>query len=171
MWIWRLAEDRWPKVRQRLDFYHTVQYLAAVGRALSGEDKEKFKVWLKPSAKQLKNESAESHPATGRTVDPMPSGPAAQAVAKEVDYFTNIKGESTTEPDGVRAYPLAAVRWKRPGDKLNAGSADGTVLEPGGDEALLCGNVLAQRPAGTCSSPTPLSTLQEIEMRTQQHRD
>jgi hypothetical protein len=33
-----------------LDFYHAVQHLAAVGRALFGEDREKLKTWLKPLA-------------------------------------------------------------------------------------------------------------------------
>ena len=32
VWLWRLADDRWPQARQRLDFYHAVQHL--VGRAL-----------------------------------------------------------------------------------------------------------------------------------------
>jgi hypothetical protein len=48
VWIWRLASDRFPQARQRLDFYHAVQHLAAVGRALVGDDKVKFKAmqWL-----------------------------------------------------------------------------------------------------------------------------
>jgi hypothetical protein len=43
VWIWRLADDRFPEARQRLDFYHAVQHLAVVGRALFGEDKDKLK--------------------------------------------------------------------------------------------------------------------------------
>src|SRR6185503_5167308 len=39
VWIWRLADDRFPQARQRLDFYHAVEHLVAVGRALFGEDK------------------------------------------------------------------------------------------------------------------------------------
>jgi hypothetical protein len=27
VWIWRLADDRWPQARQRLDFYHFGQFL------------------------------------------------------------------------------------------------------------------------------------------------
>ncbi len=54
----RLADDRWPQARQRLDFYHAVQHLAAVGRALFGEDKAKLTTWLKPLVKQLKNQSS-----------------------------------------------------------------------------------------------------------------
>src|SRR5579864_6033728 len=57
-WIWRLADDRFKEARQRLDFYHAVQHLAAVGRALFGEDKDKLKAWLRPLAKQLKNQSS-----------------------------------------------------------------------------------------------------------------
>src|SRR5208283_1634913 len=48
VWIWRLADDRWPQARQRLDFYHAVQHLAAVGQALWGEDKAQLKAWFKP---------------------------------------------------------------------------------------------------------------------------
>jgi hypothetical protein len=46
VWIWRLA------------FYQAVQHLASVGRALFGEDKEKYRAWLKLLIKQLKNQSA-----------------------------------------------------------------------------------------------------------------
>ena len=58
VWIWRLADDRWPQARQRLDFYHAVQHLVAVGRALFGEDKGQFTAWLKPLVRQLKNDAA-----------------------------------------------------------------------------------------------------------------
>ena len=58
VWSWRLADDRFPQARQRLDFYHAVQHLVAVGRALFGEDKVQFKTWLKPLVQQLKNHSA-----------------------------------------------------------------------------------------------------------------
>jgi hypothetical protein len=50
--------DFFINVRQRLDFYHDVQHLAAVGRAIHGEDKEKYRMWLKPLVRQFKNQSA-----------------------------------------------------------------------------------------------------------------
>jgi len=37
-----LADDRFPQARQRLDYYHAVQHLAAVGRALFGQDSQKL---------------------------------------------------------------------------------------------------------------------------------
>jgi len=57
VWIWRLADDRFPHAKQRLDFYHAV-HIGLVGRALFGEDKEKYRTWLKPLISQLKNQSA-----------------------------------------------------------------------------------------------------------------
>ena len=52
--IWRLADDRFPAARQRLDFYHAVQHLAAVGHAVCGEDQAKLQAWLHPLVRQLK---------------------------------------------------------------------------------------------------------------------
>jgi hypothetical protein len=45
VWIWRLADDRFSQARQRLDYYHAVQHLAAAGRTLFGEDNGKLRNW------------------------------------------------------------------------------------------------------------------------------
>ncbi len=140
VWIWRLADDRWPQARQRLDFYHAVQHLAAVGRALFGEDKEKLKAWLKPLVKQLKHQSSlKVIRQLEEALSAMPSGPAAQTVAKEVDYFHEHQermdyraGRRAGEPIG--SGPVEATcrqtqcRFKRPGQ----------FWSQAGDEALLC---------------------------------
>ena len=140
MWIWRLAEDRWPQARQRLDFYHAVQHLAAVGRAIFGEDKAKLKNWFQPLVRQLKNQS--SLKVIGQLEEVlvgMPQSPAAQAIAKEVDYFREHKdrmdyraGRRAGEPIG--SGPVEATcrqiqcRFKRPGQ----------FWSQAGDEALMC---------------------------------
>lgn len=141
VWIWRLADDRWPQARQRLDFYHAVQHLAAVGRALFGEDKEKLKSWLKPLVKQLKHQSAlkviqqleEALAALPR------GGAAAQAVAQEVEYFHEHR-ERMDYRAGVRA-----------GEPIGSGPVEATCRQAQcrfkrtgqfwsvkGDEALMC---------------------------------
>ena len=62
--------------------------MVAVGRALYGEDKEKFKTWFRPLAQQLKNESSVKVIKTLEEVlTGLPSGAVAQAVTKEVEYF------------------------------------------------------------------------------------
>lgn len=140
VWIWRLADDRFPQARQRLDFYHAVQHLAAVGRAIHGEDKEKYRAWLKPLVRQLKNQSAlKVIGQLEEALAQMPGGTAAQAVAKEVAYFHEHQarmdyraGRRAGEPIG--SGPVEATcrqiqcRFKRPGQ----------FWSKQGDEALLC---------------------------------
>lgn len=135
-----LADDRFPQARQRLDFYHAVQHLAAVGRALFGEDPERLKAWLKPLVKQLKNESAvKVIRQLEAALAGLPAGPAAEAVAKEVHYFHDHQprmdyraGRRAGEPIG--SGPVEATcrqsqcRFKRPGQ----------FWSTTGDEALLC---------------------------------
>lgn len=139
VWIWRLADDRWPQAKQRLDFYHAVQHLVAVGRALFGEDKEQLSAWLKPLVRQLKNESAvKVIRQLEEALAALPSGAVADAVAKEVRYFHEHQdrmdyraGRRAGEPIG--SGPVEATchqtqcRFKRPGQ----------FWTQAGDEALL----------------------------------
>jgi hypothetical protein len=139
-WIWRLADDRFPEARQRLDFYHAVQHLASVGRALFGEDKEKYRSWLKPLVQQLKNQSAvKVIDQLQEALEQMPAGDPAQRVAKEIAYFQEHQsrmdyraGRRAGEPMG--SGPVEATcrqtqcRFKRPGQ----------FWSQRGDEALLC---------------------------------
>jgi hypothetical protein len=140
VWIWRLADDRFGQARQRLDFYHAVQHLAAVGRALHGEDKNKFKSWLRPLVKQLKNES--SIKVIQQLEDilvHLPAGATAEAVAKEVNYLREHQDRMDYRAGARRGEPIGSgaiestcrqtqCRFKRPGQ----------YWSPQGDEALLC---------------------------------
>lgn len=140
VWIWRLADDRWPQAKQRLDFYHAVQHLVAVGRALHGDDRGAFKAWLKPLVRQLKNESAVK---VIRQLDAalagLPASPSAETVAKEVAYLKTHQdrmdyraGRRAGEPIGSGPVEAtcrqAQCRFKRPGQ----------FWSTDGDEALLC---------------------------------
>lgn len=140
VWIWRLADDRWPQARQRLDFYHAVQHLAAVGRALYGEDKERLNTWLKPLVRQLKQDSAVK--VVGQLEDilaALPAGAAAEPVAREVDYFRAHQGRMDYRRARRAGQPIGSgpveatcrqyqCRFKRPGQ----------FWSQSGDEALLC---------------------------------
>jgi len=140
VWIWRLADDRFPQARQRLDFYHAVQHLAAVGRAVFGDDTTKLKAWLKPLVRQLKNESAiKVIRQLEEVLAGLPAGAASQAVRKEVHYFHEHEkrmdyraGRRRGEPIG--SGPVEATcrqsqcRFKRTGQ----------FWSQQGDEALLC---------------------------------
>jgi hypothetical protein len=140
VWIWRLADDRFPEARQRLDFYHAVQHLAAVGRTLFGQDQAKLKAWLKPLVKQLKNESATkviNH--LEEALAQLPGGPAAEAVQREVNYFHEHEDRMDYRAGRRRGEPIGSgpveatcrqnqCRFKRPGQ----------FWSQTGDEALLC---------------------------------
>jgi hypothetical protein len=140
VWIWRLADDRWPQAKQRLDYYHAVQHLAAVGRELWGEDKAKFNAWLKPLVHQLKNESAlKVIRQLDQALAGLPAGPRAETVAQEIAYLKEHQdrmdyraGRRAGEPIGSGAVEAtcrqAQCRFKRPGQFWSSA----------GDEALLC---------------------------------
>jgi hypothetical protein len=140
VWIWRLADDRFKEARQRLDYYHAVQHLAAVGRALFGEDNVKFREWLRPLAQQLKNQS--SIKVVHQLEDILaawPPGASAEVVQREVNYFHEHQdrmdyraGRRRGEPIGSGAIEStcrqAQCRFKRPGQ----------YWSQRGDESLLC---------------------------------
>jgi hypothetical protein len=140
VWIWRLADDRFPEARQRLDYYHAVQHLAAVGKALFGADKDKLKQWLKPLAKQLKNQSAAKVISQLEEIlEGLPGNAARVEVEKEVNYLREHQermdyrnGSRRGEPIGSGAIEStcrqAQCRFKRPGQ----------YWSKEGDEALLC---------------------------------
>jgi len=140
VWIWRLADDRFKDARQRLDYYHAVQHLAVVGRALFGEDKGKFQEWLRPLAQQLKNQSAIKvvHQLEDILAE-LPAGASAEVVQREVNYFHEHQdrmdyraGRRRGEPIGSGAIEStcrqAQCRFKRPGQ----------YWSQRGDESLLC---------------------------------
>jgi hypothetical protein len=140
VWIWRLADDRFPAARQRLDFYHAAQHLAAVGRALHGEDREQLQAWLHPLVRQLKNDSAVK---VVRQLEEvlvgLPAGPARATVQTEVNYFHEHQARMDYRAARRRGEPIGSgaieatcrqyqCRFKRPGQFWSAR----------GDESLLC---------------------------------
>jgi hypothetical protein len=140
VWIWRLADDRFPQARQRLDFYHAVQHLVAVGRALFGQDKVKFKTWIKPLAHQLKNHSAIK--VIGQLEEALAGlqgQPAEEEVTREVNYFREHEKRMDYRAGARRGEPIGSgpaeatcrqmqCRFKRPGQ----------FWSQQGDEALMC---------------------------------
>lgn len=140
VWIWRLADDRFPGARQRLDFYHAVQHLAAVGHALHGENRAQLHAWLQPLVRQLKNDSAVKVVRQLETVlAALPAGPARAIVQTEVNYFHEHQprmdyraGRRKGEPIGSGAIEATCrqyqCRFKRPGQ----------FWSEDGDESLLC---------------------------------
>jgi hypothetical protein len=139
VWIWRLADDRFPAARQRLDFYHAVQHLGAIARLVCGEDHARQQAWLKPLVRQLKNDSAvKVVRQLEEILAALPAGPAAAALRTEVDYFRTHEKRMDYRQARRRGEPLGSgaveatcrqqqCRFKRPGQ----------FWSRAGDEALL----------------------------------
>ena len=109
VWIWRLAEDRFPQAHPRLDFYHAAPHLAVVGRALFGEDQGKLKTWLKPLVQQLKNQSAV------KVIRPreealagLKDRAAVEAVTRQVNYFHEQEARRDDRAGARRGEPLGS---------------------------------------------------------------
>jgi hypothetical protein len=54
-WIWNMADERFPRARGTLDFYHASQHLWAVAHALAGGDEERARQWVRPVLHQLRH--------------------------------------------------------------------------------------------------------------------
>jgi len=58
VWIWNLAQDRFPGARQRLDPWHALQHLWTVAHALHPEDEVAASAWIKPLKDKLLDSKA-----------------------------------------------------------------------------------------------------------------
>jgi len=141
VWIWRLVDDRFPQARQRLDFYHAVQHLAAVGRAVFGDDASQLKAWLRPLVQQLKHAAAvKVIRKLGDLLRSLPTATAVrEVVQREVHYFEEHQGRMDYRAARRRGEPIGSgpveatcrqsqCRFKRTGQFWSST----------GDEALLC---------------------------------
>ena len=90
-----------------------MQPLAAVGRALFGQEPEKPKAWLRPRVRQLKHESAVK---VVRQLEEMlaglSAGPTAQTVAREANDFHEHRKRMDYRA-ALRTTPLPMPRKRR----------------------------------------------------------
>jgi hypothetical protein len=139
-WIWKLVEDRFAHARQRLDYYHAMQHLAAVGRAVCGEDAKALRTWLRPLARQLKqSKTLQVISSIEQALESLGGRKEAQQVREQLAYFKKqqgrmdyAQGKRLSEPIGSGAIEATCrqyqCRFKRPGQ----------FWSRAGDEALLC---------------------------------
>jgi hypothetical protein len=128
VWIGRWADDRFPHAQPRLAFYHAVQHLAAVGRAVCGADAATWQAWLAPLPRQLKHAPAiNGVHRLEEVLAPWPTGPAAAVVQREVQYghehqdrMDSAGARRRGEPSGSGAVAATCrqyqCRFKRPGE-------------------------------------------------------
>ena len=139
VWIWNLAQDRFPQARQQLDLFHAKQHLWTVAHELHGSGSAQARAWVEPLLKQLENGQAPR--VIDRLEEMLRELPESQAkvVGREVEYFKNNRHRMDYRAAKKRGEPLGSgaiestcrqyqCRFKRPGQ----------FWSTQGDEAIMC---------------------------------
>jgi len=139
VWIWKLAADRFPQARQRLDPWHALQHLWTVAHALHPEDEAKAAAWLKP----LKDKLLESQAA--EVVEELDSvlkrlrGSRREAVQTERDYLANNQERLDYKGAKERGEPLGSGAMESTCKQYQVRfHRSGQFWTQKGDEALMC---------------------------------
>ena len=139
VWIWNLANDRFPQARQRLDAYHAKQHLWAVADALHGAGTPAARGWVEPLLAKLERSGAPPVIADLREVLTSLDAARQAIVLREINYLDSHRnrmdyaaGKQRGEPIGSGAIESTCrqyqCRFKRPGQ----------FWTKTGDEALMC---------------------------------
>lgn len=138
VWIWKIAEDRFPNARKRLDFYHASQHLWAVANECHGVGTQEARAWVEPLLHQLKHGGEAGVVKTMTELAQTVGEPLQQMAQREANYFQTHKdhldyarGSTLGEPIGSGAIESTCrqyqCRFKRCGQ----------FWSTDGDEALL----------------------------------
>jgi len=142
----------------RLDSWHAVEHLAAVGEARFGEDSATMAAWLEPLKRQVKNESAvkvirQLEDLLGELEEAARRGkrwPGKWPICGSTRGGWTIGGRS----GGKNRW--AVGRWRRPARSISAGSsARGSFGVRLGTKRYCVWTPSGATSAGICSSRTP----------------
>ena len=90
VWLWKIAEDRFPEADGTLDFYHAAEHLWVVGNALYGEGTAAARQWVEQQRQNLRHGQQRK---VLRTLDALATItrelPVAKLVEGEHRYFQN----------------------------------------------------------------------------------
>jgi hypothetical protein len=138
VWIWNLAEDRFPDAVQRLDLFHANTYLWAVANELHGPGTREARQWVKPLLRQIRDDQVAKVITQLEALTPQLTSAAAKAAQQTIEYYQNNQkrmrykeGRQRNEPVGSGAIESTCrqlqCRMKRCGQ----------FWSTRGDEALL----------------------------------
>jgi len=127
VWIWNLAQDRFPWAEGTLDFFHASQHLWAVAHALFGEQGDGAQKWVQPLLHQLRHGE---HGRVLKRLDGLRRKHAqsefAGVLEREWGYFDSHKEHLDYQAKAERGEPIGSgaveslckqyqIRFKRPG--------------------------------------------------------
>jgi hypothetical protein len=139
VWIWRLAADRFPQARQRLDPWHALQHLWTVAHALHPEDEAKAAAWLKPLKDKLLESQAAEVVGELDSVLKRLRGSRREVVQTERNYLLNNQERLDYKGAKERGEPLGSGAMESTCKQYQVRfHRSGQFWTREGDEALMC---------------------------------
>jgi len=87
LWIWNLAQDRFPHARQQLDLFHAEEHLWAVARDLYGKGTPQAQAWIGPLLQQIRDDQTVAVIATLAELKPRLLQAQQKKIQTEIEYF------------------------------------------------------------------------------------
>lgn len=156
LWIWNLAQDRFPDARQQLDLFHAEEHLWAVAHDLHGKGTAQAQAWVAPLLQQIRDDQTVGVIATLNQLKPRLLEAQQKKIQTQIEYFEHNaqrmkykevldarqaceEGKATEEQAQLANRPVGSgaiesacrqyqCRFKRTGQ----------FWTTAGDEALLC---------------------------------
>ena len=88
LWIWKLAEDRFPNARQGLDLFHAEEHLWAVAHDLHGKGTPQAQAWVAPLLQQIRDDQTVAVIATLSELKPCLLEAQQEKIQTQIEYFT-----------------------------------------------------------------------------------
>ncbi len=87
LWIWNLAQDRFPEARQQLDLFHAEEHLWAVAHDLYGKGTPEAQAWVAPLLQQIRDDQTVAVIATLAELKPRLLDAPQKKVQTQIEYF------------------------------------------------------------------------------------
>jgi len=104
-WIWNVAQDRWAKATQVLDFYHATQHLWELGRALHGQEEAAVAGWVEPRRHKLRH-GQEKRVLKEIAVLAPSRGQDADVIRREQNYFAGHAARMNYQRLARKGWPI-----------------------------------------------------------------
>jgi len=156
LWIWNLAQDRFPQARQRLDLFHAEEHLWAVAHDVYGRGTPEAQAWVAPLLQQIRDDQTVAVIASLAELKPRLLEAQQKTLQTQIEYFEHNaarmkykevlqarkacqEGKATEEQKPLANHPVGSgaiesacrqyqCRFKRTGQ----------FWTTPGDEALMC---------------------------------
>jgi hypothetical protein len=105
-WIWKMAEDRWPKARKLLDFFHGSEHVNLLAAAICREERS-AKIWSEKRLHELRHGKED---VALRIIAGLKEsrGAAKEEVRKQKNYFAHQSGRMNYQEIADRGWPIGS---------------------------------------------------------------